>query len=344
LSGGGKLITTVLKASESELLTRIRRAVPSVWGKSRQAGVHFGIGDDAAVLQVKPGHELVASSDWFVEGSHFLRNMHPPESVGYKSLVRAASDLAAMGATPSCFLLNLALPANALGGWLDGYLRGLRRAARSCRILLVGGDLARSERIGVSVTVFGNVMKGRATLRSGARPGDLIHVSGTLGAACLGLKLLLNRSTVRGGGARSAHLYPPIRLELGAWLSRRRLPSAMMDISDGLSTDLARLCEASGVGAKLYADRIPRVGISERDRQRLRLPVDAALDFALHGGDDYELLFTVPPKLVSQVGKRRGHVALTCIGEITRSRRLELVGPSGRASPLVPKGWDHFRR
>src|SRR5262249_32113072 len=160
--------------SEDILVRQILRG----FSKTRQAGLRVAAGDDAAIWQPRKGQETMLTSDWFVEGNHLLRELHPAESVGWKCLARAASDIAAMGGTPRCFLLNLALPAMATGKWLSGFLRGLRRAANLLGCALAGGDTTRQERLLINVTVIGEVTKGRAVLRSGARPDDLLFVSG----------------------------------------------------------------------------------------------------------------------------------------------------------------------
>jgi thiamine-monophosphate kinase len=337
--------TTDRPNSESSLLARIIAAVPSAT-RGGAGAVTLGIGDDAAMLKSLPGKEIVVSSDFFLEGRHFVHGVHPPEAVGYKSLARAVSDLAAMGAQPVGYLLNLALPIKQTGSWLDGFLRGLRNASRKSRIVLIGGDLAGGDRVAICITVLGYVAKGRALQRDGAAPGDLIYVSGNLGAARLGLEFVRQGKT---RGAESikrmrAHLYPNPRLELGQWLARRRLATAAMDISDGLAIDLSRICDASGVGAVVEAARVPRAPIPKLWLSWMQLEPTAALDYALHGGDDYELLFTVPRRRADELARepRVGGVRLTRIGEITREPGLILVGLDGRHSALSPEGWDHF--
>jgi thiamine-monophosphate kinase len=338
-------VTTVLRTRESKLVARISAAVPSGGVRATRTGLRLGIGDDAALLAPRAGFDVVVSSDFFIEDAHFIASVHPPESVGYKSLVRAVSDLSAMGAAPGYFLLNLALPSGKTGAWFDGYVRGLGRAARVARIVLIGGDLARSKQVSIAITVIGYAKAGRAIRRSGARPGDFIYVSGRLGGARLGLEILLkHRGTVVGARLLAPHFYPPLRLDLGEWIARERIASAMMDISDGLSIDLGRLCESSRVGAEIDAGRIPRVGISRGWQERLQLAPGAALEFALHGGDDYELLMTVPPHRAHKLRRAPGRIPLTCIGQITRDRRMVLVDANGQTQPLQVKGWDHFSR
>jgi thiamine-monophosphate kinase len=342
---------------ESKLVTKIARAFPSRAGGRRDAALRLGIGDDAAVIASRANHDWVLSCDAFLEGVHFLAKTHPPDSVGFKSLVRATSDLAAMGAAPRFFLLTLAIPASRTGTWLDGFLRGMARAARAMNMVLLGGDTTKSATVSISITVLGEIPRGRAVPRSGANTGDLIYVSGTLGRAQLGLEVLLNSpSRAKPLTARSAktvdpefrrllrpHLYPAIRLDLGAWLAKHRIASAMIDISDGLSTDLARVCTASRVGAQIRSASVPKVALPEALSKHLkRLNLDP-LKMALHGGDDYELLFTVPPRNIKKLSKAPGFSQLTSIGEITRGKAVTLVSPSGAKKPLTPQGWDPFR-
>jgi thiamine-monophosphate kinase len=303
---------------------------------SRGGDLRLGIGDDAALWKPKPGFVSVLTSDWFLEGSHFLMDKHPPDSVGWKCLARAASDIAAMGGTPRCFLLNLALPAAATGKWLKSFLGGLRRAAKSLECVLAGGDTTRSLQILISVTVIGEIREGQEVLRSRARTGDLLYVSGTLGEAEHGLRLLRkSRGRVSlSNMAMRKHLYPEPRVKLGRWLAERKLATAMMDVSDGLSSDLLRLCAASGVGALIDSEKLPLLrGIDPESARQL----------ALHGGDDYELLFTVSPrKLASLSGKFR-ELGLTQIGKITTGHGVRVIGLDNRAELLRAAGWDPFR-
>jgi len=289
---------------------------------------------------------LVLSCDAFLEGVHFVSRLHPADSVGYKSLVRATSDLAAMGAKPRFFLLTLALPASHTGPWLDLFLQGMARAARRLGMELIGGDTTKSPRISISITVLGEIAPGIAMRRSGARPGDAIYVAGELGRAQLGLELVIAGLGRKRRFAELVrhHFYPEIQVDLGAWLANRRIASAMIDISDGLSTDLFRLCATSRVGARVEADRIPRVAIPAGLPRQVR---DLHLDpeqMALHGGDDYALLFTVPKAKVSQLRDAPGPSRLTSIGEITRARQIKLVSADRSFRRLVPAGWDPFRK
>ncbi len=330
---------------EDKLIEGIAKAVPSIRGRGRRAGgaLRLGIGDDAALLASRPGREWVLSCDQFSDGIHFRAEIYPPDSVGYKSLVRATSDLAAMGAESRYFLLAMALPRARAGPWLDGFLRGMGRAARELGIRLVGGDTTRGEQISISITVIGEVGTGLAITRSGAQPGDLICVSGRLGRAALGLAIMESR-------ARSPrtlpqllepHLYPKIRVQLGAWLARHRMASAMMDISDGLSTDLVRLCAASRVGARLASDRIPVVKIPDTAARALQKRRLDPLHLALHGGEDYELLFTVPQEKLKRLQSAPGFAEVAVIGEIVRGRKITLE-TKGHLRELRPGGWNPF--
>jgi thiamine-monophosphate kinase len=318
---------------EDELVREIARHFPR--GLSR--GLGLGIGDDAALWKAKPGFAGILTSDWFLEVSHFLLDKHPAESVGWKCLARAASDIAAMGGAPRYFLLNLALPAAATGKWLKRFLGGLRRAAGSLDCVLAGGDTTRSNRILISITVIGEIPEGQEVLRSGARAGDLVFVSGTLGEAEHGLQLLRKSS----GKARPVnpalrkHLYPEPRVALGRWLAGKKLASSMMDLSDGLSSDLPRLCAASGVGAVIHRGRLPVLrGMAEKPAQQL----------ALHGGDDYELLFTISPRKAASLPAKFRKLDLTQIGEITRERGVRIMGNDRKLEPLPVAGWDPFRQ
>ena len=336
-------------SSESRLIERVVRKLPS----QIAGGLRIGIGDDAAVLRPRAGADWVLTTDAFLENVHFLLRVHPPEAVGYKALARATSDLAAMGARPRFFLLSLALPPSCTGKWFDRFLDGMARAARSFGLVLAGGDTTRNPLAAINLTVIGEVVPGQAVLRSGARPGDSICVSGTLGEAELGLRLLQRGGHKFPAGSKwsphprknlksllQKHLYPEPRLALGEWLAKNGTATAMIDTSDGFSTDLAHLCEASGVGARVWSSRIPKVVVPS-NLQRLDLD---PLRLALDGGEDYELLFTAPRRLARRLPKAIRGVPITIIGEITRGRRVLLIDDAGRVKALPTRGWDPFRK
>jgi thiamine-monophosphate kinase len=327
--------------NEETLIERIRRRVPSSPGGL----LRVGIGDDAAVLRAPAGREWVITCDPFLEDVHFLADTHPPDAVGYKALARASSDVAAMGARPEVFLLDLAIPAARTGDWLDAMLGGMARAARKFGLRLAGGDTAQGSRtnpkIALTLTVLGTVRNGLALLRRGAAPGDAIFVSGTLGEAQLGLQLLLRGMHRQACWKRllQQQFYPIPALALGQWLLERHLATAAMDLSDGLSSDLNRLCKASGVGATIYAEKLPCATLPKALR---RLGWNEQ-ELALHGGEDYGLLFTVAKKPIARIPRKFHGTALTQIGEITRERKVTLIESGGRRSKLDPLGWDHFR-
>lgn len=320
--------------NEKDLLAKIIRAFPPT-GKN---ALGLPLDDDAAVFSPRVGYQTILTCDWMLEGSHFLRHKHPADAVGWKCLTRAASDIAATGGLPRYLLLSLALPESLSGTWLKEFLRGLRRAATTLNCKLAGGDTTRRDDILINVTVIGEIANGQAIGRSGAKPGDQLFVTGTLGEAEVGLKML-RRPRGFAGPKNAAlavrkHLYPEPRLAIGQWLARNRLASAMMDLSDGLSSDLPRLCQASGVGAKIVAEQLP-VSSLVADQE--------ALSLALNGGDDYELLFAVRPQKVPEIPHKYGGIPLTHVGEITPGKKI-LLEEVGEIRFLAAGGWDPFRK
>jgi len=314
-----------LPAREKTLIRGIRRAIPAA------RGLVAGIGDDCAILRLPPGDELLVTTDFTLENVHFRRGWHAPEVVGRRCLTRGLSDIAAMGSQPRAAFLSLALDRRTPQSWVNAFLRGLLAAAAEFDIPLAGGDTAQSNGgIQADIVVVGSAPAGTAIRRSGARPGDFIYVTGSLGGAAAALAAL------RKGKVRAAdyprHFHPTARIEAGQWLRRRGLASSMIDISDGLSTDLGHLCDESGVGAEIEAAHIPRAIVGHPDA-----PV--SFDLALHGGEDYELLFTSRGRIPARIGR----VAVTRIGRITRRRSLRLVSDRG-ARRLTPRGWEHFSR
>lgn len=308
-----------------------------------------GIGDDAAVVRVSSEKVLVAAVDALVEDVHFRRRYFPPDAVGHKALAVNLSDLAAMGATPRFCLLTLALPAGCAVDFADRLVDGLLSLADRFGVALIGGDTSSSpERMFVDVMVLGEAAPGRTALRSGARVGDAIFVSGELGNAAAGLRYLedghATGALVPSAAIQAAidSLLRPIpRVELGRSLVERSLVTAMMDVSDGLSIDLSRMCEASGVGAVLDADAIPLATgakvIALRNRQD-------PFDLALHGGEDYELLFTAPPELRAEIeALATPDVPMTRIGEIRPAREGVRLVRDGKSKSLAARGFDHFR-
>src|ERR1035438_6687091 len=256
------------------------------------ASVVKGIGDDCAVLRLPARHELLVTTDFSIENVHFRREWHPPELVGRRCLTRGLSDIAAMGGTPLAAFLSLAVAGEVPQRWVDLFLKGLLELAEEFGLPLAGGDTAQSPQgIQADIVVVGSVPKGRAVLRSGAKPGQSIYVTGELGGSAAALARLTDAKPL--GAAYAKFLRPQARVAVGQILRSRRLASAMIDLSDGLSTDLAHICEESRVGAEIEEEAIPRTRVG-RGQQ-------VAMEFALHGGDDYELLFTSSAAVPSEI-------------------------------------------
>jgi len=297
----------------------------------------LGVGDDCALLAPAPGMQLAVSTDLLVEGRHFLSTVDP-EALGHKCLAVNLSDLAACGARPLAFTLALSLP-EADERWLAPFARGLLALADAHGCELVGGDTTRGPRV-VGITIFGEVPAGQALLRSGARAGDEVWVSGTLGDARLALEVFRGTRQVDAEVFRMARARlerPEPRVTLG--LALRGLASAAIDVSDGLSGDLGHVLAASGVGATLQTDTV-RARMAARDA----VTADDDLDFALCGGDDYELAFTAPPQAreaVLRAGREAG-VAVTCIGRIDAAPGLRLETSDGRHVHRPLASFDHF--
>ena len=283
---------------------------------------------------------MTVTTDLSIEGRHFRLDWHQPEWIGHRVLARGLSDLAAMGARPVAAFLSLGLPAALTTGsrgrrpWVDRFYDGLMALADRYKTPLGGGDLSESPIALADIVLIGAAPSGGALLRTGARAGDRILVTGRLGGAAAGLAALRQLAEQAGGPPRlsartrellAAHLSPEPRIRQGAALLGRA--TAAMDLSDGLSVDLARLCKASGVGAEVDVDRLP-------------LAVGATVEQALNGGEDYELLFTLPGE--ARVPRSLAGVAVSQIGGIQAGSELTLV-EGGTRRPLLPNGWQHFR-
>ena len=325
---------------EKALIAQIRRmATSSTQGRALGSNrtISTAIGDDCAVLRLLPGRESLITTDLTLEGIHFRRDWHPPESVGHRCLARGLSDIAAMGGEPVAAFLSLALPRDLPQAWVGRFARSLISLGERFGVTLAGGDTAESPNgILADIIVVGTAPKGKSVLRSGARLGDRIFVSGELGGSAAAIVQMRTKpqKKVRPRDY-PRHFYPEPRVELGRILREKGLASAMIDTSDGLSTDLAHLCEESDVGAEVESVLIPRASVGRPARE-----VD--LDLALHGGEDYELLFTARPG--KRIPPHIAGVAVTHIGHITRSRLILVRNLKGVAYQLDPKGWEHFRK
>lgn len=310
-------------------------------GSRKTPAVQAGIGDDCAVLRL-PAHagksdDALVTTDFTLEGIHFRRDWHSPESVGHRCLARGLSDIAAMGGRPVAAFLSLALPRNLPENWVRQFSQSLIGLANRSGVTLAGGDTAESPNgVLADVIVVGSVSKGKALLRSSAKPGDLVYVSGTLGGSAAAVLAMSEKPKRKlNPGEYPRHFFPQPRIELGWILREKNLARAMIDTSDGLSTDLSHICEESGVGAEIQAAAIPRARVGKPSHE-------VGLELALHGGEDYELLFTSPPN--RRIPPVIAGIPITCIGRITRNRRMILQDPGGKARRLAPKGWEHFRQ
>lgn len=317
--------------AERQLIERIAKL--SRFGRSKVLAK--GIGDDCAVLSAPEANQLLVTTDFSLEGVHFRREWHPADSVGHRCLTRGLSDIAAMGGEPLAVFLSLALPGDLPQRWVDQFMQGMLQLAERFGVPLAGGDTAQAPAgagVLADVMVVGSVATGEAIMRSGARPGDSIFVSGELGAPLAVLEqMMANPERKFRPKGFPAHFYPEPQLALSRRLRQKKLPTAMMDISDGLSTDLAHICEASGVGATLVEQAIPlaRMGRHEVDLRQ-----------ALHGGDEYQLLFTVGPG--QRVPKELAGVPLTRIGYINEEPGVFIDHENGYRTELEPGGWEHF--
>ncbi len=353
-------------AGELELIRWIRARA----GSTRQSQVRLGIGDDCALLRSRAGEELAVTTDLSIAGRHFELAWQPAEAIGHRILTRGLSDLAAMGARPLAAFLSLGLPrelaqarrrsagpqgrADAVEGsraasWIDRFFDGFLALAEATATPLAGGDVAESPILAADIVLIGAVKRGRALRRCGARPGDLVYVTGELGGAAAGLQTLAERAVRRPQrragpapialriprgleAALTAHLWPQPRLAQGQWLAARRAATAAIDISDGLSTDLAHLCEESGVAAEIDAASLP-------------VHRSATLEQALHGGEDYELLFTA--SAATRLLRSIAGVPVTRIGRLVRRntrRPLMTLLMADGPQALEPRGWEHFAR
>ena len=312
---------------EFGLIGRIRERFPAPEGVA-------GIGDDCAVLPQRSGRDTLVSTDMLVEGTHFLRADIPPYRLGWKSAAVNISDIAAMGGKPVATFLSVALPADLDASWMDGFLRGYGELSDRFGVALLGGDTTASpDRICINVAVLGECPSGSARLRSHAQPGDCVCVTGPLGDSAAGLKAIL------GGVERDAdvqalidrHYLPLPRVAEGLQLAATPGVHAMMDISDGIGSDLGHILEASGCGARIDVAALPLSPALQRVCARQGW--DAAA-LAIGGGEDYELLFTCTPE-----AEKALPVPHTVIGTITAGTAIEWLG-AGRSF----HGFDHFRK
>jgi len=307
---------------------------------ARKQGVRIGIGDDAAAIAPTAGFELLITTDMLVEGVHFDLTLSDPFTLGKKSLAVNLSDIAAMGGIPRNFLLSMAVPEYISVEFLDNFVSGMLERGDQFGANLIGGDTCSScQGMVISITVMGEQLPGLIVRRSGAEPGDLICVTGTLGDSALGLMQL--RAGIREGAAVARHLDPFPRVLEGMKLAEAGPPSAMIDISDGLLADLGHILELSGVGARINLDKLPLSGYYRENQPRF---IADAFLLPLSGGEDYELLFTVHPGKLSAIQsslKETGTLA-TIIGEITASGGISIYTATGDEYFPEQMGYNHF--
>ena len=301
----------------------------------------LGLTDDAALFEPTPGHTAVLSTDTLVAGVHFLPD-DPPRDIARKALRVNLSDIAAMGAVPKGYLLNLSLPDDVADTWLDAFVAGLAADQQVFGVTLLGGDTVRTPGpFTVSVTAVGEVRLGRAMKRAGARIGDVVLVTGTIGDAVIGLRVLTGKAALDPANAKfvlDRYRLPQPRTSIGPYLAG--LASAAIDVSDGLIADLGHICETSSVAATILADTVPLSPAGRAAIDAGQLTVSEAVS----GGDDYELLFCAPPETRDAISRLSAtlDVAITEIGEITAGTGVELIDVNGEAVVIDRPGHTHF--
>jgi thiamine-monophosphate kinase len=339
-------LPTVADLSERELIARIQQRLPPAppW-------LLVGIGDDAAIVEPERNRVEVLTVDAVVEGVHFDRAFVPPDAIGHRALAVNLSDLAAMGAAPRLALLSMALPATLPAADFDAIVAGFTALAAAHRLHVVGGNLTRSPGpLMIDVTVAGTVKRRQGLTRAGAKPGDDLYVSGTIGAAGAGLRMLKKRSATEDtkdtevSSVVERYLRPEPRVRLGVLLARNRAASACVDLSDGLADGVQRLAEASGVGVILDASALP---IDSAARAFFEAHGLDPVEESLSAGDDYELLVAVRPRTRGRLSAaiRHGGVPLTRIGRCTEDRAVTIQRTSAAAATeaALPAGYTHFR-
>ena len=302
-----------------------------------------GIGDDVAVIEMR-GKTLLVTTDILIEGIHFDRSWIDPYRLGKKSLVVNLSDIAAMGGTPKYFLISLGLPKNLSLAFISLFYRGLKEGAKRFQVDLIGGDTSVSQKIVINICLLGEGRKGDLLFRRGAKAGNDLFISGTLGDAALGLKILQKKGLAAGPkGLIEKQLSPHPRIDLGQAIAQHRLATAMIDVSDGLLIDTTHLLEESGVGARIWEDRIP---LSRLYRKWIPSYSKDPYQIALTGGEDYELLFTAPPEMKKRIlsPALSAKVPITCIGKILPQKDgFHIVRKDGKEYSPDRLGFEHFK-
>lgn len=335
----------VRELGEFGLIGRIAGFLPSP-----PEDVLVGIGDDVAVLRTSGSEVLLATCDAQVENVHFIRDRIEPYQLGRKTVAINVSDIAAMGGTPAWALVSLALPVDLDVGFVDGLYAGMQEQMALAGAAIVGGNLSRTRNeLVIDLCLLGRAKPSHILLRKGAREGDLILVTGSLGDSRAGLEIVLRPELGISEGSRRVlverHLTPQPRLAEGQGLARCGMVHAMVDVSDGLVADIGHICDASGVGAEIHEAELP---ISAACREAALAAGGEAAHWALHGGEDYELLFTAAPGDVAEIQRTlEGETGMSCsaVGRIVAGLpEVRIVGAGGEktAAGSGPGGWDHF--
>jgi len=337
---------TLGKVGEFGFIEKIRSEM-----KAKNPNVVLGIGDDAAIFKPTKGHEMVFTTDMLVEGRHFDFKWISPWQLGAKTMAVNISDCAAMGAKPTVAVVSLGVPSNFPVKDLEAFYDGLKGWGEQYGAQVVGGDTVGSDKFVVNVALVGEVETGKALRRSGAKAGDALFVTGTLGDSAAGLYCLQHPSKESDEQKHSEahlikrHLTPVPRFTVGRTLSAQKMASSAIDISDGLSSEVHHLCEESGVGAEIHEEALP---LSPFLAHYCEVGGLNPVDFALNGGEDYELLFTVPLSRISEAVKKlpaETGVAVKSIGRmVPKTKGITLITRKGEKKPLVAKGFDHFAK
>ena len=326
------------KIGEFGLLEKIRRKI-----RRRSHHIKIGVGDDCAVV-ASSNRDLLTSTDMLIENVHFDMKYFSPEMIGKKAIAVNLSDIAAMGGTPLYILISIGIPASTPVQFAEKLYVGFENMAKKYNCCIVGGDISKSiNGLIICITIFGEIKKNAFIKRSGAKIKDKIFVTGNLGDSAAGLKILKRDNHRKKNKIIEKHLYPKPRLKEGQILAEKVGVSSMIDLSDGLASDLERICEESKCGARIYLNKIPLSSDLRSLEKSINLNM---LDYALFGGEDYELLFTVNEKRIAQLEKQwqKLKISVTNIGEILdKKHRIILVYPDGREEPLSKRGYDHFK-
>jgi len=335
----------IKELGEFGLIDRIQRTLPAP-GKD----VIVGIGDDVAVLRTSANRVLLATCDVQMESTHFLRDAISPRDLGQKALAINLSDIAAKGGTPRFALVSLGLPNDLEVEFIDDLYSGMQAEAGRFKVDIVGGNISRS-RLGLFIDIFllGDSPRENVLLRSGAQAGDKILVTETLGDAAAGVALMLDHTLKTTDEyaviAQSRYHLPTPRVREGQLIAETHQATAMLDVSDGLASDLRHICESSHVGARVFAEKLP---VAQENRVLARISDGNEFHFALSGGEDYELLFTAPAvhaEIIAEKITRETGTRVSIIGEIlTENEGRQLVMPDARVVPLEARGWDHLKR